>query len=396
MSLGGYKFAGRFCQKGSLTDAQWALKMHKTKVAAFMAANTLSGAGWDYDMTSGVTEILITGSSANYVSYFKHTQSGTYFALYTLQSYSASGTTGLNNSNVPYVWGEVSSNTILGTQLGVGNSSFFRISKNSFNTLGAGVRSDVSGFYPTGNCGLYSNTQSSSFSGPIYSYLGDSKAYFGFAVRGASVIMFGFSGSVLSVDMVCVSIISGDAYTTLFNSNDTNNLIGFNLQGSPTSQYAANECAQKDASLDRYVVITPKYNGEFGDISFHRTIVYAGNFSAFSGAVSEYPLQSVVIGNVENPITGCKAKGCIDVSLLALNFPHTDAQRASLFSPFANGKYLCVRNFSAISGYMAGDNWRVTTTLNSDIGKNAKSLYVGWDPSNPDITQASAWTEYTE
>ena len=30
MSLGGYKFAGRYCEKGSLTDAQWALRMHKT------------------------------------------------------------------------------------------------------------------------------------------------------------------------------------------------------------------------------------------------------------------------------------------------------------------------------------------------------------------------------
>ena len=42
MSLGGYKFTGKYCNRGSLTDTQWVLLMHKTKVAAFMGANTLS------------------------------------------------------------------------------------------------------------------------------------------------------------------------------------------------------------------------------------------------------------------------------------------------------------------------------------------------------------------
>ena len=56
MSLGGYKFAGRYCEKGSLTDQQWALLMHKTRLAAFMAANTLSGAGWHFCKNGGTID----------------------------------------------------------------------------------------------------------------------------------------------------------------------------------------------------------------------------------------------------------------------------------------------------------------------------------------------------
>ena len=46
MALGGYKFAGYKCSNdGTLTDAQWALRIHKTRIKAFLEANTLANTG---------------------------------------------------------------------------------------------------------------------------------------------------------------------------------------------------------------------------------------------------------------------------------------------------------------------------------------------------------------
>ena len=85
MALGGYKFAGYKCTKGSsMTDAEWALHIHKTRIKAFLEANTLADTGWVFDLNGGSIDYDSTydgviydlgGDGLNLVTYFRH---GTY------------------------------------------------------------------------------------------------------------------------------------------------------------------------------------------------------------------------------------------------------------------------------------------------------------------------------
>ena len=81
MSLGGYKFEGRYSNRGSLTDTEWCLQIHKTRIAAFMAANARANAGWTFDYSDGQ---LPYGTSGNVTSYtfFKKTS---YYAGYAVK-----------------------------------------------------------------------------------------------------------------------------------------------------------------------------------------------------------------------------------------------------------------------------------------------------------------------
>ena len=80
---------------------------------------------------------------------------------------------------------------------------------------------------------------------------------------------------------------------------------------------------------------------------------------------------------------GITGKGIIRSELLSINGPHNTSN--STYFPtkqvYANGNLLSVH-----SNYGG----------NNDARFCSGTLYCGWDPSNPDIFQDSAWPEYTE
>lgn len=406
MPLGGYKFAGRYCQKDSLTDQQWAKRMQETKVAAFMAANALANAGWEYDMDGspdGNIHCLDTVGN-NYCTCFKNTVAGGYFAIYTLCAVMAPPASEGYVSKAHYraYYGTGSTNFYIGATgtnfIRVGNA---RIAYDSdLTNIGYGTTY----CFPVGNYAY--GTSVGNTSDTTINYTGASTTYFGYAVKGGTVVIF--AGTDLAAHL-CITIASCNGFSTLFNSNDRYPAVIINtqvVQGAQTTTYETSDRQTSAFSFAGMIVAFDDVGASFMDGE-----LYGLPMAVYDGVVEAYPFQSLYLSYIRNGQTGCYAKGIFDVSMLSWN---TQLQGASgvpdILKPVANGNYLAQNCASS------ANEWAVPGTVSSAIayGKAIRALnrwryanhfgihsqgwpacYAGWDPSNPDITQSSAWTLYS-
>ena len=396
MSLGGYKFAGRFCQKGSLTDQQWALLMHKTKVAAFMAANTLSGAGWDYDMAGSPdgNYHCLDAVGNNYVTVFKRTNSEndyTWFALYTLTMFTWSGT----SANAVKLY--LTAIPVDGTYQypGYYACNFHRIgtSQISYSDSLAKSPSELINSIlctPVGNPGGSTSNISSDYY-PINSSctIGMSQVYYGFALKNDDIVMFQ-GGSATSASLCC-SVASGHAFSSFVNPDDGKGIFAYNTQ-----YLRSNKTYNNYESSDRNIItdtmsslLCYAVNGYSGEPAPAK--LGAIPLAYYGSAVSDYPFQSLSVFGISNASTKVNGKGALRLELLSISFLIATNLVPSIYSSVANGNLLCVNNITSTGFKIYPINGNP-----SNYGTNTyPALYVGWDPSNPDITQASSWTEYT-
>ena len=404
MSLGGYKFAGRFCQKGSLTNVQWALLMHKTKVAAFMAANALANAGWDYDMTGspdGNYHCLDTVGN-NYVTCFKRVVDADtthYFCILTLTAYNAKSSPGVGYISTStfllrYIYNQ---NTYYLTGC---NTAFVRagVTPFSYDTAATSLDTGQSPMMPTGNPGPYARswTSTSGNNNTTYSYLALSSVYFGFAIKGSSIVMF--SGP--SPSGIAISLVSENAYSEWFveGSNTHKNFIYINFQCmvyQSVSTHGELDSAYFDSDTNGAkltVVSTEIPNGN----TWYNS--YSANFSLVASPISRYtstdiPFQGLTsYSYLNDSVSGTYACGNVNIDLVSMNFQPSQSSRLSVL---ANGKYLV----AAVYKYTTPMQYLGYTAYSNGIINDSTiygTFYVGWDASNPDITQASSWTEYRE
>lgn len=379
MSLGGYKFAGRYCQKGSLTDQQWALLMHKTKVAAFMAANALSGAGWDYDMSGSPdgNYHCLDSVGNNYVTCFKNTAKGAYFAIYTLTCFGPTADAGTGRiAWTPWV---------KYTRMGPYASFFARIGSSHIDYFDgpSATISGVTGICSMGNPGTLSSGSSYSGSyGKEDTYFSASENYYGFAVKDSDVIVI--SGYSLATTLCC-SILSASAFSSLFNASDTESALLVNLQPCNTTSIKEYAVRLSNASMGCSFSLVSRSDGSVTNCN-----VFLIPIALYSGAVQEYPFQSLTI--CDDVADECYGKGVVKVELFSANMQSGSSSLVpDLMKPFANGNFLCASIASSFDYKPLNKRTNGIETVTAYT-----ALYVGWDPSNPDITQASAWTEYTD
>ena len=381
MSLGGYKFAGRYCEKGSLTDQQWAKRMHETKVAAFMAANSMANAGWQYDMTGspdGNIHCLDTVGN-NYVTVFKRTNGTndyTWFALYTLTYFTVNGT------NAGSVQIEPVNNKLTSTNayIGAHACNFFRIGIGAitYNDDLKTVQTDTTGLLVPGNTA----TTSSNMSGSSSYYptsgntsMGASTVYFGFAIKADNIVVF---QACETLSNLAVSIASGHAFSSLTNSNDTKGLLAYNLQQQSTSvEYTSRTISGLDSRLCACLNYT-------GSVLYRSCVMLGIKLAFLYGSEPKFAFESVAITGIENDYWYVKGKGIINIDFLATAIINASYD---IFRTLANGNYLLVLKKTGASRTADNGETMITTS-------NGVFLFVGWDASNPDITQASSWILY--
>ena len=387
MSLGGYMFEGRFCQKGSLTDVQWYHLLHATRVAAFMAANTRANAGWEYDMTGSSDGNIhcLDAVGNNYVTCFKNTAKGTYFALYTLCKATNTGT---DTGSVQVYNDSGTFNGSTSVYLGVGCSCFYTVSKTHIAYDGK-PGMNAMGIIPVGNTGTGSQL-GSGYTNISYTYAGISNVNvkFGFAIKGDDIIAI--QSYATSSSNICISVISCSGFSSFVNANDTQGVFCLNTQKVTSSSSSDVERTSRNYtsnSLEMQLCISQYYNGNFYPLSqlgFTPLTRYSGN-------MQEYPFESLYVWGVTNSQTNVSGKGTLKVDLMAMNCPGANNDIVpTVYSTVAGGNYLTIRTLSGTNYYTFNH-----VNGNSNVTNNV-AIYCGWDASNPDITQESAWTEYTE
>lgn len=390
MSLGGYKFAGRYCQKGSLTDAQWALKMHKTKVAAFMAANTLSGAGWDYDMTGSPdgNYHCLDSEGNNYVTVFKRTNGENdyaWFALYTLGKISSAVSAGYATVSTYRSYFGSTTNMYIGG----GATNFVRIGQHaiSYDDSLSQPIDGTSLIFPVGNISFNSSIDNSSTANTL---IGQSSAFFGYAVKQSDIVIF--SGKDIS--SICISAVSGNAFSSLYNAGDSMACCILNFQAI-TSTYSS--CYESASRFTQNAVLCgPSLIPNDTEFSPYGRL-FAVPQAQFNGLIEQYPFQAIQTTSSYNTATHIYGKGTLKIEFVAYNSSDNNAK--TLFSASANGNYLpvsVVQTAWTSNAVIRSLNTTQFTDGYNSLSSGYPALYVGWDPSNPDITQSSSWTEYTD
>lgn len=391
MSLGGYKFVGfKYVRPNSYTGTDdevkaEILKIHKGKLKAFLDSCAASGAEWAFSHTDGDLHFQSYGKvifkldllGFNLVSFFRYGSEDAYFAIISLSDAATTSGRSLQLANYYYYYDNSTLNMITVDRNNFYCMSLADLTITNINTMPTLDRLAIDNY---GHNGLW-NTQTN-----LEKYIVDLE-YVGYATKGKAIIQIrtsslsgNFRAKICAIDCMKMS-----------SPNDNKNIF----------QFATGSTISSSASLDYNAmngyIQTLNYDGVPYELDSHssNTGKNAGLFvtpasqSICNSPGSVVPYEQVVITPGVNRTAGTfinndgiLSKGRVNIDLLATNnvFPTTNFVGGATF---ANGNYL----------YIGGV---VTTSADAATRPLSRIYYCGWDPSNPDITQESAWTEYTE
>lgn len=408
MALGGYKFAGYKCSNdGTLTDAQWALLIHKTRLKAFLEANTSASAGWVFDLNGGTIDFNATytgviydlgGDGLNLVSYFRNGtgDNAKYYMIASLFNWTCASATSPQiqvSTTGPIVYGYYSS----GGQYKVNNQTLFHtVSYDPFpedcilNNANDYPQKALP-MIPVLGFGAYTGSTPSSI--PSNNTLSNTtKLYFGYALKNLDIISFTTFNDKMTVSdsraWLKTTFVGFDSLV-LSSPDDSANIYGITLTNNTQSQeLAASGWGNYDAlyrwqetltdSFIRYVTQDNKPNDLFFSVC---------KKACFNGTTQTYPFETVTLttGGTRNSAPylnadGITSKGTFDIELLSSNGSY-NYNIFTMWQPVANGNYLPVA---------------IKTLSGSGYADSQTTYYVGWDAGNPNILDESSWTEFAE
>lgn len=396
MALGGYKFVGykytRPADYDSSVDAQVlaeVLKMHKCKLKAFTESCAASGAQWDFSYsegdyafgTHGNVIYKMDSSGFNLVSFFRYGEEDAYYAIVTLSDASWTSGYSLQLLNRYYYY---SGTTQWSTQVTNDMSCLGLVDLNmdNINVLPGVDRLALS----SDNAGGSTSTNTYWTVNKVI----PAQRYHGYATKGKCIIYITSENVTVSVTMKVSAI---DALN-ISSPNDTKNIFSYTFvasAGAGTSIavdqtngtiQTLRQSGTVYESISNYntsyniqlFISSPKSAIAFNptnNIPYEAAILCASNKGTAKSATQSLNTDGILV------------KGQAPIDLLAVNIV-APYEGMAVWHPYANGNYL-LGWFYAYSG----GNTTITVLL-------GRFIYIGWDPSNPDITQESAWTAYTE
>jgi hypothetical protein len=252
----------------------------------------------------------------------------------------------------------------------------------------------MSYLYPAGtsNTSTYTTditTKIDSTSGLFSNY---SPLYIGYAVKGKHIISF-----IKANSHTFISLWSADFYSSVFNDPNpysSYNYLTFSHSTNTSGSYGeayVDPTYSNSVSGDNYLLVN--------QVKFQQG--FAMNPAAtYNPPCQNYPFSAVtsVAWSSESTLP-CTGIGVSNIDLIATNCSNS-LTPFSVGQIVANGNYYTARAFvSDNSGtcYVDINGFQKAGAYYTSSGyKYSLNCFVGWDPSNPDITQANAWTEYTD
>lgn len=393
MSLGGYKFAGYKCTKPSgATDAQFCLLMHKTRVKAFVDSCAASGANWhfcknsgtiDFESNAGVIYDLEAGGANegyNFASYFQYGTDDKYFAIVSMPNQ----VTAFNTSAFPYGYFVSTSNRYLSPN----RTMFHCASLDPFDDELFMLTGHTAPIRCLGMMPITSTQESSSLTlatisntGTIF-YNGTYK-YFGYATKGANITSIYTDSDQMAGSKNYFVCVYGFNSLVLSSPSDTMNLFCMNLNATSVNENQYTSFGTTNTTINIHAQTLNSSGSRFAvrDKNSKLTIL-PQTFAQLAGVGSSVPYGSVIVLQGSGPSDirtsspslnsdGIATKGTVNIDFIAHNLL-TSYGTLSQGRSYANGNYmLACKNTSGYANY-----------------------YVGWDPSNPDITSEDAWTVY--
>ena len=396
MALGGYKFAGykytRPADYDSSVDAQVlaeVLKMHKCKLKAFTESCAASGAQWDFSYsngdyafgTHGNVIYKLDSSGFNLVSFFRYGTDDAYYAIVTLSDAAASSGNALTLSNYYHYYSGTSLyHTVITNDMSC--VGLIDLNINNINTQPVQDRLALIADSPAGG----EQVVSTSWSSLDKAYSIPSARYYGYLTKGKCIIS-AINDNISSERVFKLSAID---CLNLSSPTDTKNIFAWVFT---SIKYTGGTPAT--ATTFRGTIQTLRHNGDpYEKVSSYNTAYNTQLFippakkAVSYNSTSNIPYESAVLfaNNTSLPTgaplnaDGILTKGTAMIDMLAVNLVYPYAG-INTNSTYANGNYLNVYDFIYTSQNI------VSYLLN-------RFVYIGWDPSNPDITSEDAWTAY--
>lgn len=428
MAFGGYKFKGYKVVRANLatnTYANWCLLVHQARIKAFMESCALSGAQWHFSKTNGPLafesygNVIYRVANANgeyhdYLSFFQYGNEELYYMISTLGEYYATSSLG-----TPYV---LSASRYCGT--GNSNQAFRKYKFAALSSALSLSQFSDTGPFSGGSWPASALACSSQFTdyeladtdwGSVYEnstafnnycglYLGTNR--FGCVTKGKDIVWF--NGA--SLNKCCIE--SGDAFSNFCDPDDTYGLLklflGFNeaeggasaFNASHVLRYFNAECLASNGARAYSTDWTGNQYSNFTVIPDYGAYIYSGGSKVPFGSMYLSTLGKNGYNISSNKIN---QKGLIKNELLCANvYPRSSFDSTpELNSPLLGGNLICAAeslytgsaSFS-IHGMPAGYKTPCVGVTNASTSDTIGiCCYVGWDPSNPDITNETSWPE---
>ena len=393
MALGGYKFKGYRYNVPSDFDSSddtqvkaQCLEMFKCRLKAFTESCLASGADWEFSYTDGdysfgsYGDVIydLDGDGYNHGAFLKYHGREQYMMLMNYQS----GDILDNFFMIKY-----STNTnyydICTAKSSIGLLPF---TPDNWKDANLGKRLRLRGTYGP-------NNMSSSYVPNIRTTV------YGFATKGCDVVEI----NSISSGTYRFKVMSPDGFATLCSPGDVAPVFDYAGYGTRTYNistynyilhlnYYPIQILRSDGSKFPYTLLEAEYLDNHGNYP----AIFSQPEAYYRSSIDHVPYASPLITQLTygEDITnycinndGIMSKGYVKPELMAINSirPYSQMVNLNLCKPYANGNYILAEIF-----YTSNSNNAPTSNRSYHDG----AIYVGWDPSNPDITQAASWENY--
>ena len=427
MAYGGYKFKGYSVVRANLTDntySNWCLLVHQARIKAFIESCSLSGAQWHFSKTNGHLPFEDYGNVIykvrndnyeynNFLSFFKYGDENLYYMLATLGEYYPP-----SSSSVPHFRTD---SRYCGTGSTTATSRKFKFmscaSSLSYSEFAdTGPFAFTGGYWPTDALSCSSQRCDSEDTdtnwgsvneGSLHgSFLAYTSIRIGCATKGKDIIWLNTSNN-----KVCIE--SGDGFQSYSDPDDHFGLLKIVLGTNTSENSAVNTSSSLMLNFNNIEVLTSKGIQAFGynlSTSVYSNMELLPPYETLSEAGGQKvsfvaPYVWTWGRNWQNISDNFfQSKGVVKGELLSMNlYP---------YGSFDNTPTLgtCVLGCNLIETYKSSSISTNTLTIHNNArrllypGRSfingidssfliAACCYTGWDPSNPDISQSSAWPE---
>lgn len=418
MSFGGYKFRGYHLAKDSNdSDSLHLLKMHKTRLSAFVAANTATSGNWSFDpdKLSGDLDFESTQNAIysmtgvdttthGYASFFKYHNTEEnevgYYLIITTNCYSI----GTATNGVSFSQDQC---TLEGQSMfaPIYCSCLHAISKDPFGNLPSSTASvdllpSSSTRLFTIGCNCHGNTNFTNVDNVNKGFFAENDFYVGYSIKDKDIISFATSNPVTKYPTI--DVMSLNVYSTFYDAQDEEGIFMSSINCYSGNVSTGSDETEKNIGVDRVLQTLTKYSSCVGHDVHTTELRLSPSISALyisSGATS-IPFEGLnVVNKSFNSGFGSTnlVKGITNPELLASN---VSSEKLSVDNniAFANGNLLLVCQYSINSSSQKAKYPAFSETQSNGSDSTIYSsswyfnLFIGWDVSNPDLSTTSSWT----
>lgn len=393
MSLGGFKFAGYKCIRSSgMSDSDFCLLMHKTRVAAFVDSCAASGAQWHFCKNGGTIDFRtntgviydLDGDGYNFASFFQYANENKYIAILSIpnqsRDYFGGGAIAPSATHQGYNAYSMISMFHCASMEPFEDVQFMQVGPHTYPTKALSLMPITT---------VFNTSWQEADLNTIYTFFNcsSSYSYFGYATKDSKIITFACNNAFgyFTNGWINTTLIGFDAMT-LSSPSDEYNVFHASL--SCERQYEIGWSDWSGYTLNRVVQVLNSRGNRFSEQYDPATmsLSYRPQAQTVGGSVV-IPYSAVVISGIDENHTsytrktgnllnsdGILSKGVVDIDFLAscVYLNQTELVESGVY---ANGNYLLARKNTDASG--------------------GCQYFVGWDASNPDIKDDSSWPEYS-